>query len=136
MGLRTIGSITDGLAGLGFHWLKKAQPHLAIVHVEDRSSSSAASNGRPTTTELPYSQADDDADALRAANEAEDRVQTAHYVEARGLLVPATDFFARAVEVADEEDGVTGELLVLVSECFVWKPPDPFPPLAIFYLHL
>lgn len=64
---------------------------------------------------LAYSQSDDDVDAAQAANLAALRLQTPTYVEVRALLVPATDYLAQAVEAADKQGAVTGDLLVMVS---------------------
>lgn len=110
--------------GLGHHWLLKAQKHLAIIHREDGSSSSGTSNGRTgegrSINSLSagflqtYTQQDDDIVAARAAVEAEARLQTAHYVEARGLLVPATDLLSAAVEAGDRQGRTMGDLLCLV----------------------
>ena len=64
---------------------------------------------------LSYGQHDEDTDAARATAEANVQLNTSNYVEARALLVPATDFFRRAAEVAERQDGVTGDILVSVS---------------------
>lgn len=41
--------------------------------------------------------------------------QGALYVEARGFLQPAVDFYKRAVQSADSTDTTTGDLLASVS---------------------
>lgn len=44
--------------------------------------------------------------------------QRAHshlFVEARGYLQPAVDFFSRAVSVAEQKESLTGKLLASVS---------------------
>lgn len=46
---------------------------------------------------------------------AENRRHTANYVEARAVLMPAVDFFGRAVQNAQDQHRLTGELLALVS---------------------
>lgn len=54
-------------------------------------------------------------DAERAAAEANARAHTADYVEARGMLIPAVDYFSRATNVAERTESLTGELLSEVS---------------------
>jgi len=49
-------------------------------------------------------------------------VQTADYVEARAILQPAVDFFARAVEIARIKGCLTGKLLEKVP--FLLHPTD------------
>lgn len=46
---------------------------------------------------------------------AENRRHTANYVEARAVLMPAVDFFGRAVQIAQDQNRLTGELLAFVS---------------------
>lgn len=81
-------------AGLGQAWLSKAQYWLAKIHQEEGSSSAGGE--------------EDD-------TVAEKRRHTANYVEARAVLMPAVDFFGRAVQNAQNQHGLTGELLVLVG---------------------
>ncbi len=112
-------------AGLGHYWLLKSQKYLSTIHREDASTSSATSssrtsNGRPTNgfafgLPFSYTQRDDDVAASRAASEAEARLHTPNYVEARALLVPATDLLSAAVNAADGQGTTTGDLLCLVS---------------------
>jgi len=52
---------------------------------------------------------------VSAAIIAERHVQDPHYVEARGYLQPAVDFFSRAVKAADEVGETGGELLESVG---------------------
>lgn len=54
-------------------------------------------------------------DAERATMEADARAHTADYVEARGTLIPAVDYFARAIEALGDEGRHNGELLSEVS---------------------
>ena len=68
---------------------------------------------------LAYNQCDDDADAARAAVEAEARLSTPHYVEARATLVPAADMLTAAVRAADQEGLPSGDLLCLVGPSIV-----------------
>jgi hypothetical protein len=43
------------------------------------------------------------------------RAQTPLFVEARGFLQPAVDFFSRAVSAAEQKESLTGKLLSSVS---------------------
>jgi hypothetical protein len=88
----------SALRGLGQMWLSRAQPALARIHASQGSSSSGTSG-------LPQSE---------SAAEAERRVGTADYVEARGLLQPATEYLERAVTAASNQDVVSGDLLAKV----------------------
>ena len=53
--------------------------------------------------------------ALRSDAEAESRLYTADYVEARGTLLPAVEYLERAVEAARTQEKLTGGLLSVVS---------------------
>lgn len=57
---------------------------------------------------------DDARDFARAAADADARLHTADYVEARGILLPATEYFRQAVDAADTQSRLTGDLLSLV----------------------
>lgn len=46
--------------------------------------------------------------------QAEDRLHTADYVEARGVLLPATEYLKRAVDSAQVQGILTGQLLATV----------------------
>lgn len=76
--------------GLGQAWLLKSQGFLSRIHREEGS--------------LP-------------ANEAQsnERLHNANYVEARGILVPSTEYFSSAVKAAERKGQLSGELLALVS---------------------
>lgn len=101
---------------MGRAWLSRAQPALARIHREEGSSSSGRSSGRPGTGNGPaYTSSDEARDAARAAAEADAQLHTADYVEARGILLPSTEYFTRAIAVADRGGTVTGRLLALVS---------------------
>jgi len=119
----SLGNILGGCAGLltiragiGHWWLLKAQPSLARVHAIDGSSSSCSSGTSlgQTGHGLLLSRSEEDRQAAGAAAEAEMRVNTSDYVEARGLLVPATEYLARGVEWAVHHNNVGGQLLALV----------------------
>jgi len=60
---------------------------------------------------ISYSSVEEARDAERAISEADARAHTADYVEARGMLIPAVDYFVRAVELAERDSTLTGELL-------------------------
>jgi hypothetical protein len=51
--------------------------------------------------------------------EADTRAGTADYVEARGMLLPSTEYLQRAVVAAERTSTLTGELLSLVSFIFI-----------------
>ncbi len=104
------------LAGLGRGWLSRSQSALARIHRDEGSSSSGLSSGRPGTgSSAAYTSSDEARDAARAAAEADARVHTPDYVEARGILLPSTEHFSRAVIVAERRGSLTGELLAQVS---------------------
>jgi len=103
-------SLTVG-TGLGQAWLSRSQSILARIHRQEGSSSSGSS-GRPTASDrLSYTSSEDAREAERAAVEADARAHTADYVEARGLLLPAVEYFARAVNTAERNGLLRGELL-------------------------
>lgn len=92
---------------IGRNWLLRAQKSLANVYrAEPGSSSSEGSNhlmgDRHATTRASFA-------------EAEERVNGADYVEARGLLLPATDYLQRAVNTARAQENITGMLLCTVQ---------------------
>ncbi|KAK7527883.1 uncharacterized protein IWZ02DRAFT_139260 [Phyllosticta citriasiana] len=87
------------LRGLGTYWLYRAQPSLGRIHAEESSSSSGSSLG--------------------AASTGDARLHGANYVEARGQLTPAIDYFSRAVQAAHAEGSLTGELLEKAAEAYM-----------------
>ena len=89
----------SALRGLGQMWLSRAQPALARIHASQGRSSSGGGNSSRS----------------ESAAEAERRVGTADYVEARGFLQPATEYLERAVAAASNQDAISGDLLVKVS---------------------
>lgn len=105
-------SSTDTRTGLGQAWLARSQPVLSRIHRTEGSSSSGSS-GRPQSLgdRCSYSTAEEARDAERATAEADARAHTADYVEARGMLIPAVDYYSRAVAAAERDGTVTGELL-------------------------
>ena len=64
---------------------------------------------------MSFTSSEDARESARAVIEADARAGTADYVEARGTLLPSTEYFQRAVSAAERRDSVTGELLSLVS---------------------
>ena len=92
------GENVSALRGLGQMWLSRAQPALARIHTS-QSRSSSSSSGSPRS---------------ESATEAERRVGTADYVEARGLLQPAAEYLERAVAAGSAQDTLTGDLLAKV----------------------
>lgn len=89
----------SALRGLGQMWLSRAQPALARIHASQGRSSSGGGNSSRS----------------ESATEAERRVGTADYVEARGFLQPATEYLERAVAAASNQDAIPGDLLVKVG---------------------
>ncbi|KIW14756.1 hypothetical protein PV08_07540 [Exophiala spinifera] len=107
----------DALRGLGQNWLARAQASLSRIHRQEGGSSSGSS-GRPLSTNdrTGYTSSEEAREADRANVEADARAHTADYVEARGMLIPAVDFLARAVEVAEVDGRLTGNLLSEAAE--------------------
>jgi len=115
----------QAILGIGKWWLHKAQPLLARISSEESSSSSSGASRGASRGTRPQS---DPTASLRVEEvrrnnrvvdrdiEAETRLHTQDYVEARGILLPAIEYLRRAVEQADtEEDGPSGHLLVTVG---------------------
>lgn len=92
--LSTDGTNIDALRGLGQAWLSKAQYWLSKIHLEEGSSSGTEEDDRIQ----------------------EKRRHTANYVEARAVLIPAVEFFGRAVQNSHIRQCLTGELLALRAE--------------------
>ncbi|KAF2187838.1 hypothetical protein K469DRAFT_568615 [Zopfia rhizophila CBS 207.26] len=104
----------DLLTMIGKNWLLRAQKSLAIIHNAERGSSSSGAG-----SERPLSKSEEERQAARAAAKAEDQVHTADYVEARGILLPATEYLKRAVDVARAQGMLTGTLLSTAAEAFM-----------------
>jgi hypothetical protein len=123
------------MTGLGQAWLARSQNVLARIHRTEGSSSSGSS-GRPQSLSdrLAYSSSEEARDAERATAEADARAHTADYVEARGMLIPAVDHFARAIEVAERNGEPSGELLSEVRTYSIFglhpSPRSPSHPYA------
>ncbi|KAF2465045.1 uncharacterized protein BDR25DRAFT_295845 [Lindgomyces ingoldianus] len=104
----------DLLTLIGQNWLLRAQKSLAKIHHNERgSSSSGASYGHP------LSRSEEERLAARSAIEAEDRLHAADYVEARGILLPATEYLKRAVDAARAQGRLNGVLLAAAAESFM-----------------
>ncbi|KAG9188118.1 hypothetical protein G6011_02041 [Alternaria panax] len=98
----------DVLTLIGRNWLLRAQKALSsIARTERNSFSSDTSNFRLLSS------------TTRGLVEAEQRLHQVVYIEARGLLLPATDYLQRAVYVATEQGVVTGHLLSTAAEAFM-----------------
>lgn len=103
------------MTGLGHAWLFRAQQCLARIHHNEGSSSSGESGGFGDHYHYHYTARDEARDTAREAREADARLHTADYVEARGILLPSTEYFARAIAAAGRSERVTGGLLSLVG---------------------
>lgn len=99
--------------GLGHNWLQRSQATLAKIHREEGSGSSSGSSnpgiGNQPPIILHHILAND------CCMIAAQRAQTPLFVEARGYLQPAVDFFCRAVSAAEQNNSLTGKLLASVS---------------------
>lgn len=101
------------LRGIGQSWLSRAQPILARIHRVDGSSSSSGGSSQPSA--LSQRSSDEERQAAAATVEAERRAGTEDYVEARGILQPATEYLERAVAAATAQGVLSGDLLTTVS---------------------
>lgn len=106
--------------GLGRNWLQRAQVTLTRIQQEEGNDSSSGGSGQAGTLPSFFSShtSDQDADQGKGSPPADTRRQGQLYVEARGYLQPAVDFFATAVRTADASGCTTGDLLA--SVCLAW----------------
>ncbi|EUC45183.1 hypothetical protein COCMIDRAFT_37056 [Bipolaris oryzae ATCC 44560] len=89
---------------IGRHWLLRAQKALAsIARAESELHSNEESSPYPLQS------------AKQPLVETQERINNADYVEARALLVPATDYLQSAVDAAREKGQLTGHLLLTAS---------------------
>lgn len=95
------------LRGLGQMWLSRAQPALARIHASQTRSSS-----KPSTSKAPSRSS---AGSSESAAEAERRVGSGDYVEARGFLQPASEYMERAVAAASAQSVLSGSILAKVN---------------------
>ncbi|TAQ91287.1 hypothetical protein B7494_g462 [Chlorociboria aeruginascens] len=110
--LRNYPENVDSLAGLGRNWLQRSQATLARIQREEGSDSSGTSTGNP----VEFPEEEDDIYQFDTAPATDTRRQGPLYVEARGYLQPAVDFYARAVRAGDVLESTTGDLLASAAE--------------------
>ena len=110
------------LRGIGQSWLSRAQPTLARIHRNDGSSSSSGGSSQRSGKSLSASE--EERRSATATAEAERRAGTQDYVEARGLLQPATEYLERAVAAAGAQGVSSGDLLATVSFPIALKGQD------------
>ena len=106
------------LRGIGQSWLARAQPTLARIHRADGSSSSSNGSSQRSGSQLSagrMTSSDEERQSAAATAEAERRAGTQDYVEAQGLLQPATEYLERAVTAATAQRALSGDLLTTVS---------------------
>ncbi|RMZ86918.1 hypothetical protein DV736_g5856, partial [Chaetothyriales sp. CBS 134916] len=108
------------LTGLGQAWLLRAQSTLARIGRNDGSSSGASST-RPSssTGRVSFTSSDDARETARATAEADALAGTPDYVEARGMLLPAAEYFQRAITAAESLHRLDGALLSLAAEAHI-----------------
>ncbi|OCK75798.1 hypothetical protein K432DRAFT_396965 [Lepidopterella palustris CBS 459.81] len=109
----------DLLRLIGQNWLLRAQPFLARIHLVDGSSSSSGGSVGETTSVSHLTRSEEERQAIRAAAEAEERLHTADYVEARGILLPAVEYLSRAVEATQSQGPLSGALLATAAEAYM-----------------
>jgi hypothetical protein len=101
------------MIGLGRSWLQRAQATLARIQREEGDYSSGGSGDQAGN--YPQMNGDweleDNANHFEASPPTDPRRQGPLYVEARGYLQPAVDFYARAVQSADAHGTISS------SEC-------------------
>lgn len=88
---------------MGRNWLSRAQKSLANVFRDQGSSSSEGSTNARHERQS------------KASFDAEERLAAPDYVEARGLLQPATEYLGRAVDMGTAQGTITGALLSTVK---------------------
>jgi hypothetical protein len=116
--LHRFRALTDQtIIGLGRNWLQSAQATLARIAREEGNDSSSSGSGQAGNILRGCEAIDEGSktDEVAATTSADPRRQGLSYVEARGFLQPAVDFYARAVRSADALGTTSGELLAQVS---------------------
>ena len=98
--------------GLGHAWLLKSQRILARIY-RDQGSSSTDTSSSCLSRDGPRTRATNNRDTVR--------INSQDYVEARDMLRPSVESLDRAIQVADLQNGVSGELLTLVSSEQLYK---------------
>ncbi|KAF2753183.1 hypothetical protein EJ05DRAFT_480546 [Pseudovirgaria hyperparasitica] len=106
------------LRDIGQNWLQRAQPYLAAIHIQ-YSTSSSSNSTRSSTHGLVLTASEEERLNAATMAEAEERLHTSNYVEARGILVPATEYFSRAVEASQRLGSLSGHLLIEAAEAFM-----------------
>ncbi|KAK0126019.1 hypothetical protein ONS95_007640 [Cadophora gregata] len=96
--LRNYPENVETLTGLGSNWLQRAQATLARIQREECNDSSSQGSGQA------------------ASPPTDPRRQGPLYVEARGYLQPAVDFYARAVRSSDALGRISGDILASAAE--------------------
>ncbi|KAF1951924.1 hypothetical protein CC80DRAFT_423781 [Byssothecium circinans] len=104
----------DLLLVAGRNWLLRAQRPLARIHETERSSTSSGESQERT-----LSSGEEQKQDAKAALEAEHRLHTADYVEARGLLLPAVEYMKHAVGAAEAQNSLCGPLLATAAEAYM-----------------
>ncbi|KAF2739116.1 hypothetical protein EJ04DRAFT_427519 [Polyplosphaeria fusca] len=104
----------DLLALIGRNWLLRAQKSLARIHYAERGSSSSGAS-----SSQPLSNSEEQRQFSRAVVEAEDRLHSQDYVEARGILLPAVEYLKRAVDAAREQHRANGTLYATAAEAYM-----------------
>lgn len=106
------------LKNVGFMWLARTQPALTRIHASQNRFQAASGSQRSGRS------------GKETAAEAERRVGTADYVEARGFLQPATEYLERAVSAAASQNALSGDLLAKVSEKYFERVRSLTKPIA------
>ncbi|KAF4635496.1 hypothetical protein G7Y89_g2609 [Cudoniella acicularis] len=106
------------LTGLGSNWLQRSQATLAQIHREEGTDSSSQGNSQAGKSDRNDQSLRDEveSDDDTVSPPSDPRRQGPLYVEARGSLQPAVDFYSRAVRSADALGSITGELLASAAE--------------------
>ncbi|KAF4555986.1 Hypothetical protein D9617_2g059530 [Elsinoe fawcettii] len=100
------------LANIGTNWLMKAQSILVRIHEQERSPTSSAEGSSTRSFSPPAI----DGSNGQYDSEREARLGMPDYVEARGLLQPAVEYFDRAVRIATQSNRLTSDLLSSAAE--------------------
>ncbi|KAH8800362.1 hypothetical protein F5884DRAFT_825037 [Xylogone sp. PMI_703] len=104
------------LTGLGYNWLLSAQAILVRIYGEEsRESCSGGSSqdGKLYKTAHNFQRQHINIGFIAQASKQSDNPS---YVEARGYLYPALDFFHQAVKAADVKGSTNGDLLSLAAD--------------------
>ncbi|TKA76314.1 hypothetical protein B0A55_04196 [Friedmanniomyces simplex] len=109
----------EALRGLGRAWLARAQPALARLHRGDGSSTSSGESSHWSAPSVAGNSSEDERQSAAAVVEAERRAGTAEYVEARGFLQPAVEYFERAIAAATALRVLSGDLLAIAAEAYI-----------------